>query len=29
MIAPIDIENKEFKKVLRGYREEEVDEFLD
>ena len=29
MIAPIEIENKEFKKVLRGYREEEVDEFLD
>ena len=29
MIAPIEIENKEFKKVLRGYKEEEVDEFLD
>ena len=26
MIAPIEIENKEFKKVLRGYKEEEVDE---
>lgn len=29
MTAPIEIENKEFKKVLRGYKEEEVDEFLD
>lgn len=29
MIAPVEIENKEFKKVLRGYKEEEVDEFLD
>ena len=29
MIAPIEIENKEFKKGLRGYKEEEVDEFLD
>ena len=29
MIAPIEIENKEFKKVLRGYKEDEVDEFLD
>ena len=29
MLAPIEIENKEFKKVLRGYKEEEVDEFLD
>ena len=29
MLAPIDIENKEFKKGLRGYKEEEVDEFLD
>ena len=29
MIAPIEIENKEFKKVLRGDREEEVDEYLD
>ena len=29
MIAPIEIENKEFKKGLRGYREDEVDEFLD
>ena len=29
MIAPIEIANKEFKKGLRGYREDEVDEFLD
>ena len=29
MIAPIEIENKEFKKGLRGYKEDEVDEFLD
>lgn len=29
MLTPIEIENKEFKKVLRGYKEEEVDEFLD
>ncbi|KXZ39577.1 cell division initiation protein [Alkalithermobacter thermoalcaliphilus JW-YL-7 = DSM 7308] len=29
MITPLDIENKEFKKSLRGYKEEEVDEFLD
>ena len=29
MITPMDIENKEFKKVFRGYKEEEVDEFLD
>lgn len=29
MLTPIEIENKEFKKSLRGYREEEVDEFLD
>ncbi|MGL5330789.1 MAG: DivIVA domain-containing protein [Peptostreptococcaceae bacterium] len=29
MLTPIDIENKDFKKALRGYREEEVDEFLD
>jgi len=29
MIAPIEIENKEFKKGLMGYKEEEVDEFLD
>ena len=29
MLTPIEIENKEFKKGIRGYREEEVDEFLD
>jgi cell division initiation protein len=29
MLTPIEIENKEFKKVIRGYKEEEVDEFLD
>ena len=29
MIAPIEIENKEFKKGIMGYKEEEVDEFLD
>lgn len=29
MLTPIEIENKEFKKALRGYKEEEVDEFLD
>jgi len=29
MLTPMDIENKEFKKGLRGYREEDVDEFLD
>ena len=28
MITPVEIENKEFKKGLRGYKEEEVDEFL-
>ncbi|EQK43857.1 MULTISPECIES: DivIVA domain-containing protein [Paraclostridium] len=29
MLTPVDIENKEFKKGIRGYREDEVDEFLD
>ncbi|MBO3446109.1 MULTISPECIES: DivIVA domain-containing protein [Clostridia] len=29
MLTPIEIENKEFKKALRGYKEEDVDEFLD
>ena len=29
MLTPIEIENKEFKKAIRGYKEEEVDEFLD
>ncbi|MFL0246729.1 DivIVA domain-containing protein [Candidatus Clostridium stratigraminis] len=28
-ITPMDISNKEFKKVIRGYSSEEVDEFLD
>ncbi|WP_055667658.1 DivIVA domain-containing protein [Desnuesiella massiliensis] len=28
-LTPMDINNKEFKKVLRGYDSEEVDEFLD
>ena len=28
-LTPMDINNKEFKKVLRGYKSEEVDEFLD
>ena len=28
-LTPMDINNKEFKKVLRGYNPEEVDEFLD
>ena len=28
-LTPIDINNKEFKRVLRGYCQEEVDEFLD
>ncbi|MCT4606420.1 MAG: DivIVA domain-containing protein [Marinisporobacter sp.] len=29
MITPLEIQNKEFKKGLRGYKESEVDEFLD
>lgn len=29
MITPIEIENKEFKKGIRGYNQDEVDEFLD
>lgn len=29
MLTPIEIENKEFKKSIRGFKEEEVDEFLD
>ncbi|CAH2212778.1 DivIVA domain-containing protein [Tepidibacter aestuarii] len=29
MITPLDIENKEFRRALRGFKEEEVDEFLD
>ena len=28
-LTPLDIHNKEFKKVFRGYSDEEVDEFLD
>ena len=28
-ITPMEINNKEFKKVIRGYNPEEVDEFLD
>ena len=29
MITPLDIQNKEFAKVVRGYKEEDVDGFLD
>jgi cell division initiation protein len=29
MITPLDIQNKEFTKGVRGYKEEEVDSFLD
>ncbi|OGO78363.1 MAG: septum formation initiator [Clostridiales bacterium GWB2_37_7] len=29
MLTPMEIHNKEFKKVMRGFKEEEVDEFLD
>jgi cell division initiation protein len=29
MITPLDIQNKEFTKSVRGYKEEEVDSFLD
>jgi len=29
MITPMDIRNKEFKKAFKGYKENEVDEFLD
>ena len=29
MITPADIENKVFSKAVRGYKEEEVNEFLD
>ncbi len=29
MITPLEIQNIEFKKSLRGYREDDVDEFLD
>lgn len=29
MITPLDIQNKEFSKVVRGYKESDVDSFLD
>jgi len=29
MITPLEIQNKEFKKAMRGYKEDEVDVFLD
>lgn len=29
MITPLDIQNKQFPKVVRGYKEEDVDGFLD
>ncbi|GFN36338.1 DivIVA domain-containing protein [Tepidimicrobium xylanilyticum] len=29
MITPLDIQNKEFKRALRGYKSSEVDKFLD
>ena len=29
MITPLDIQNKEFSKAVRGYKEEDVDGFLD
>lgn len=29
MISPLEIQNKEFNKAVRGYKEEEVDGFLD
>lgn len=29
MITPLEIQNQEFRKALRGYNEEEVDQFLD
>ena len=28
-LTPLDIHNKEFKRVFRGYDEDEVNEFLD
>ena len=28
MLKPMDIHNKEFKRVMRGYDVEEVDEFV-
>jgi cell division initiation protein len=29
MLTPVDINKKEFRKVIRGYHEDEVDKFLD
>ena len=29
MITPLDIQNKEFSKAVRGYKEDDVDSFLD
>jgi cell division initiation protein len=29
VLTPLDIQNKEFRRSLRGYNEQEVDEFLD
>lgn len=29
MLSPIDIHNKEFRRVIRGYNEDEVNDFLD
>jgi len=29
MLTPLEIQNREFRKALRGYSEEEVDQFLD
>lgn len=29
MLTPLDIQNKEFKKAMRGYKETDVDSFLD
>jgi cell division initiation protein len=29
MITPLDIQNKEFSRAVRGYKEEDVDGFLD
>ena len=29
MLTPLDIHNQEFRRVLRGYSEDEVDDFLD
>ena len=29
MLTPVDINNKEFRRAMRGYHEDEVDKFLD